>query len=85
MRLFLSITLNDELRGDLAAVVDELRRRASEGRFTLPENLHLPQYSQGGLIGVSAKQQVNSFELMQSERISDRLTYTTLYTRHAME
>ena len=176
MRLFLSISLNDELRGDLAAVVDELRRRASEGRFTLPENLHLtlaflgecdqyqldvaisamnelhfepfdlriegmgtfkqrggdlwwagvqkcdelmtlqrdlarelrqqgfeleqrkykphitlgrqihlPQHSQGGLIGVSAKQQVNSFELMQSDRIGNRLNYTTLYTRHAME
>ncbi|MCL2438823.1 MAG: RNA 2',3'-cyclic phosphodiesterase [Coriobacteriia bacterium] len=175
MRLFISINLDDEVRGDIAAVSDELRRRSAKGTFTLPENLHITlaflgesdqsqlesaievmnavdcdafelrlegigrfrkhgggrgdiwwagvrkseellrlqkelttelrlagfdlekrsykphvtigrqiilkdHIDPGGLIGVSVRQPVESIELMQSERIADRLTYTSLYT-----
>jgi len=178
MRLFIAINFDAAVRGDLAAVGDELRRRSIGGTFTLPENLHLTlaflgesdQYqlsaaraamdavtfdpfelriegigqfkranprsgdlwwagvkksevllqlqadlvrhlrdagielehrkykphvtlgrqivlnekvAHGGLLGVSISQQVEQFQLMQSERIADRLTYTPLHTTTA--
>jgi len=41
VRLFVAVNFDDEVRGDLTAVVDELRRRSSKGTFTRPGNLHL--------------------------------------------
>ncbi|MCL2526679.1 MAG: RNA 2',3'-cyclic phosphodiesterase [Coriobacteriia bacterium] len=176
MRLFVAINFSDEVRGDLAAVSDELRRRSQKGRFTLSENLHMTlaflgecgpdQYekaksainaltfypfeiriegidrfkrregdiwwigakknselthlqkelvaelrvlgfdiekrpfiphvtlgrqvrlkesmSPGGLIGVSVRQQVDSIELMRSERHAGRLGYTTLHEKNSL-
>ena len=177
MRLFIAINFDDEIRGDLAAVADELRRRSIKGTFTLPENLHLtlaflgdcsPQQCHaahmvldqlifdsfdmriegidrfknrsgdiwwtgvrkndeltnlqktllreleyagfelekrkfrphitlgrqielkshvpnGGLMGISVPQSVRSIQLMQSERIAERLTYTPLHICLARE
>ena len=79
------MALQRDLARELRQQGFELEQRKYKPHITLGRQIHLPYQSQGGLIGVSAKQQVNSFELMQSERIGNRLTYTTLYTRHAME
>jgi len=175
MRLFIAINFDAIVRGDLAAVSDELRRRSAGGVFALPENLHLTlaflgecdhyqmsaacvamdavtfdsfelriegigqfkrpnprsgdiwwadvkksepllrlqkdlarqlrdagfdlehrkykphvtlgrqitlsdRIAHGGLLGVSVSQQVEQLELMQSERIAGRLTYTPLHS-----
>jgi 2'-5' RNA ligase len=41
MRLFVAINFNDNTRGGLLALRDELRGKSQRGNFSLPENLHL--------------------------------------------
>ena len=41
MRLFIAINFSSEVKNELAAVQDMLRKHARSGNFTRPENLHL--------------------------------------------
>ena len=41
MRLFIAINFSDEIKNKLIAAQDMLRKHASSGNFTRPENLHL--------------------------------------------
>jgi len=41
MRLFIAINFNEATRARLISLRDELRRKAANGRFSAPENLHL--------------------------------------------
>ncbi|MDR1158471.1 MAG: RNA 2',3'-cyclic phosphodiesterase [Oscillospiraceae bacterium] len=41
MRLFVAINFNDNTRGGLLALRDELKAKSPRGHFSLPENLHL--------------------------------------------
>ena len=41
MRLFIAINLNEETKNKLLSLCDELRNSSVQGKFSLPENLHL--------------------------------------------
>ncbi|MCL2497805.1 MAG: RNA 2',3'-cyclic phosphodiesterase [Symbiobacteriaceae bacterium] len=41
MRLFVALNFNHEVKQQLLQLAQEIQRQSSQGRFTLPENLHL--------------------------------------------
>jgi len=64
----------------------ELERRKYKPHVTLGRQIIMNErFAHGGLLGVSILQRIHCFELMQSERIADRLTYTSLHRVQARE
>ena len=77
MRLFIAINFNDDTHNRLIALRDELRSRSERGNFSLPENLHLTL----AFIGEVSPKKIEKIDLMKSERIGGKLTYTAIHSR----
>jgi 2'-5' RNA ligase len=90
MRLFIAINFKEETRLRLLALRDELHSRSERGNFSALENLHL---TLGREVVTDRKlwtiepfgEMVSSIELMKSERISGKLTYSAIETRRAIK
>ena len=67
MRLFIAVNVNDETRGRIVKVQEQLRSQALRGSFTRPENLHLTL----AFLGETAEEKLpHLFRIMQEVKFS---------------